>query len=162
MRLISFAGGLMLAALLFSAPLSADEIYSATVVRVSDGDTIHVMRKDGRKIKIRLYGIDAPERQQAFGRVSRDHLQQLLRNRSVSIEPLYQDQYHRTVALVWLGTPRLVSEIMVNDGLAWHYPQYCKMQLVCKDIKRKEQIARKEKRGLWKDAQKPVPPWEWR
>ena len=160
LKLILLVGFLLAA--IAPAALQAGEIYSATVVKVSDGDTIHVMKKDGHKVKIRLYGIDAPEKQQAFGRVSRDHLQKLLRSRAVSVEPLYQDKYRRTVALVWLGTSRLVNEIMVDNGLAWHYPQYCKKQPLCKNIKRKEQIARREKRGLWKDKKKPVPPWAWR
>lgn len=144
-----------------AATLSAGEIYSAAVVKISGGDAITVMPDNGRKVKIRLYGIAAPEKRQHFGRVARDHLRQVLRGREVAIEPLHTDQDGHTVALVWLGTARLVNEIMVTDGLAWHWPEHCQRQPLCRRLQGREQVARQEKRGLWKGKQ-PVPPWEWK
>lgn len=129
------------------------------VVGVSDGDTIRVVGTDGKQIKVRLHGIDAPERGQAFGTVATKGLRSLLAGRQVSIEQTDTDRYGRTVALVYADGCN-VNQAMVSNGWAWVYPKYC-LQGFCEQWRQMEAAAKAGKSGLWKDRA-PLPPWEWR
>lgn len=133
--------------------------YLATVIRVSDGDTIVIRTADYEDIKIRLYGIDAPESGQDGGDVATAFLAPL-QGQTVKIIEMATDRYSRTVALVE-HNGQSVNLALVAEGHAWHYPQYCKAQGVCPKIEAAETKAREDKRGLWQDKE-PVPPWEWR
>lgn len=145
----------------FLLPLLCCAAWAATPVRVvgvSDGDTIRVVA-DGKQIKIRLHGIDAPEDGQAYGKVSTKGLRSLLAGRQVSIEPMDTDRYGRTVALVYADGLN-VNEAMVSNGWAWVYPQYC-TQSFCSKWIQAESIAKASKSGLWREWAA-LPPWEWR
>lgn len=128
------------------------------VVGVSDGDTIRVVA-DGQQIKIRLHGIDAPERGQAFGTVATKGLRSLLAGRQVSIESMDTDRYGRTVAMVYADCLN-VNEAMVANGWAWVFPKYC-TQVFCNQWRQAEASAKSSKSGLWK-GWAPLPPWEYR
>lgn len=128
------------------------------VVKVSDGDTITVLR-GFQQVRIRFYGIDAPEKGQAYGKAAKRHLIFLVANRNVEIEPVTQDRYGRTVALVFADDTN-INQKMVEDGYAWVYRRYCKKSF-CSQWLKLEREARKQKLGLWSDS-RPVPPWEWR
>jgi micrococcal nuclease len=132
--------------------------WSGKVVGVADGDTIAVLR-EYEKIKIRLYGVDTPEREQAFGNRAKRFTNAMVRGKSVHVVPIDQDRYGRTVAVVYAGD-RCLNEALVRDGLAWVYRQYCKESL-CRDWSELEASARKNGQGLWADRN-PTPPWEWR
>lgn len=132
--------------------------WSGRVVKVSDGDTITVL-KGVQQVKIRFYGIDAPEKRQAFGKAAKRYLISLVANRNVEIEPVTQDRYGRTVALVFADGTN-INQKMVQDGYAWVYRKYCKIAF-CSQWLRLERDAREQKLGLWSDPH-PVPPWEWR
>lgn len=139
----------------------ADTIYGR-VVGVADGDTLTVL--DGRKQqhKVRLDGIDAPEKAQPFGNRSKQSLSDLAYNRNVQVQTHKRDRYGRVVGKVLLdGTDLNLHQI--NRGLAWHYKAYSHEQ-TREDRARyaaAEEVARSERRGLWRDAE-PTPPWEWR
>lgn len=129
---------------------------------ISDGDTITVL--DASKIphKVRLSGINAPERRQAFGKVSKEHLSALVYKRQVEVEYQKTDRYGRKVGKV------LIKGIDVNlgqirAGLAWHYKAYQKEQPLEDRVEylRAEELARDARKGLWADGQA-VPPWEFR
>lgn len=143
-------------ALLLAAPLWAAE--PVRVTGVTDGDTIRVVRQ-GEQVKIRLHGIDAPEKKQPFGNAATRKLGQLLHGQNVSIEPTDIDRYGRTVALVWAGQTN-VNQEMVRSGYAWVFSRYCK-QSYCPDWYRDQQEAKAARRGLWHDPA-PVAPWQWR
>lgn len=129
------------------------------VVKVADGDTITCLDDANRQVKIRLYGIDAPEKKQAFGQRSRQELAKMVAGKVIKYEQMGKDRYGRTVGLIRQGSKNVNAE-MVRAGYAWVYPQYCK-KAFCDDWKQAEENARNNRLGLWKDR-KPTPPWEFR
>jgi endonuclease YncB( thermonuclease family) len=138
---------------------SASFAWQAKVVGVSDGDTITVLRGGNEQVKIRLYGIDAPESSQPFGKASKTNLSSLVFGKMVEIEATDTDKYGRTVAKVLVGEIDANAR-QIHDGYAWLYKQYCKSS-DCQDWAVLESVAQKSERGLWAEAS-PVPPWEWR
>lgn len=128
------------------------------VVSVTDGDTINVL-KDNKEIKIRLYGIDCPEKNQAYGKKARDLMSALVAGRNVEIEQKGIDQYKRIVGLVKADGQSL-NELIVQNGYAWVYRQYCKEKF-CTDWVKLEATARQQKKGMWAESVV-TPPWEWR
>lgn len=133
-------------------------IQPVTVVGFMDGDTIKVLL-NGKEERIRLYGIDSPEKKQAYGQAATAAIKQILTGRKIKIEIIDVDRYGRSVAIVY-ADGKSANEIMVKGGYAWVYPQYCKMQ-VCAEWKGYEGEAKGLKMALWKDGN-PDPPWEWR
>jgi len=132
--------------------------FSAKVVGIADGDTITVLR-DKEQVRIRLYGIDCPERYQAFSNKAKQFTSKMVFGKVVEVEPVDTDTYGRTVALVTVFK-RLVNEELVSAGFAWVYTHYC-TQPICERWKVLENEAREDKRGLWTDPN-PIPPWECR
>jgi endonuclease YncB( thermonuclease family) len=141
--------------ILWSSPLHAD--FTATVQRITDGDTIVVRTADFEDVKVRLYGIDAPERKQPGGAEASAWLRPL-QGQTVTVIEMDVDRYGRTVALVE-SEGRSVNVGIVAAGWAWHYDRYCKAA-ICGDIEAAENAAREAGRGIW--AGEAVPPWEWR
>jgi endonuclease YncB( thermonuclease family) len=132
------------------------------VVSVADGDTLTVLDDNKTQHKIRLKGIDAPEKAQAFGQKSKQSLNQLAHSKMVTVEFEKKDKYGRTVGKVLLnGTDVCLEQIKL--GMAWHYKQYQSEQ--SKEdhdtYAQAEQTARAQVVGLWKDKS-PTPPWEFR
>ena len=152
-------GGLAPALLLlaFGSALLATEPFrfSARVIGVTDGDTITVLR-DRRPVKIRLRGIDCPERGQAFGAAAKRFTSDLIFGRSVTVEQFSTDRYGRLVADVTVGGQD-VSLALVRAGYAWHFTTYSHDPI----LTAAEQEARTARRGLWNDTH-PVPPWVFR
>ena len=141
--------------LAIAATLHADEI-RGKVVSIADGDTITVLDTAKVQHKIRLQGIDAPEKKQAFGTKSKEALSEKVGEKEVVVEWTEKDRYGRILGEVKLGD-RHVNLEMVQDGMAWHYKQYSKS----KKLADAEEAARKAKKGLRVDKE-PVPPWEFR
>jgi endonuclease YncB( thermonuclease family) len=132
------------------------------VVSVADGDTLTVLDDNRTQHKIRLQGIDAPEKAQAFGQKSKQSLNQLVHSKMVTVEFEKKDKYGRTVGKVLLnGTDVCLEQIKL--GMAWHYKQYQSEQ--SKEDRdtyaQAELTARTQAVGLWKDKS-PAPPWEFR
>lgn len=138
------------------------EVISGKVVRVADGDTITVLDSLMQQHKIRLSGIDAPERRQAFGQRSREFLASLVASQDVEVETDKTDKYGRSVGKVLLKG-RDVNLAVVSAGLAWHYKQYEGEQSPSDRMlyANAEQEARDLRKGLWSDMA-PEAPWEWR
>lgn len=135
---------------------------SGTVVKIADGDTITILDAQNIQHKIRLQGIDAPERRQDFSDVSREHLASLVFGKQVKIDYEKVDRYGRLVGKVWVdGNDECLEQL--KAGLAWHYKEYEKEQPPADRqlYASTEQEARVQKRGLWKDPA-PTPPWEYR
>ncbi|MAV34903.1 MAG: hypothetical protein CMJ59_05545 [Planctomycetaceae bacterium] len=126
------------------------------VVRVIDGDTLEVLR-DRKSLKIRLQGIDCPERQQAFGTEATQFTSQQSIDRQVILRTSGLDRYGRTLADVHLPDGRSLSRELVRSGFAWHYKKYSDDDA----LSRCEREARQAKRGLWAGTD-PTPPWQWR
>ena len=132
--------------------------WSGRVIGVADGDTITVIR-DKQPQKIRLYGIDCPEKRQPFGNKAKQFTSKLVFGKIVEVEPIATDRYGRTVAFVRVENVS-VNEELIKEGLAWIYVRYCKLPL-CADWKNLELAAQVEKRGLWGHSGE-IPPWEYR
>lgn len=144
-------------------PVSAGgEILSGKVVHVADGDTITVLDAGNHQHKIRLSGIDAPERKQAYGAVSKKHLSTLVAGKAVSVNWHKRDKYQRLIGKVLLDSQDICLE-QIKAGMVWHYKKYQNEQTPQDraSYADAEEEARTARRGLWKDAH-PVPPWEWR
>tara|TARA_R110002110_G_scaffold205066_7_gene417283 strand:- start:439928 stop:440662 length:735 start_codon:yes stop_codon:yes gene_type:complete len=127
------------------------------VVRVADGDTISVLDKDNKQHKIRLYGIDTPERSQPWGAESQQALAGLVANKSVGVIIIETDDYGRSVGIVY-AEGKNVNEAMIRNGHAWWYQYYAPNE---KHLADAQQNARAQQRGLWQ-AEDPMAPWQWR
>ena len=125
------------------------------VVGVSDGDTITVLR-DKQPQKIRLYGIDCPEKRQPFGKKAKQFTSELVFGKLVEVEPVATDRYGRTVAFVQVENT-IVNEELIKEGLGWVYIRYCKLPL-CAEWQGLQLAAQNQKRGLWHE-QGEIPPW---
>jgi endonuclease YncB( thermonuclease family) len=107
---------LFLAIALLGLPSQADLI-RGRVVSVADGDTITVLDATNTQHKIRLAGIDAPEKSQPFGQRSRESLAQLVANRAVVVDTNKQDRYGRHIGKVLVGDQDINLE-QIRRGLA--------------------------------------------
>ena len=149
---------LMLVCLL-SLPLTA-YAWSGEVVGITDGDKITVLNgKTLKDVKIRLYGIDTPERGQAFGKKAKQFTSGMVFGKVVEVHRMDTDRYGRTVALVSVDK-QLLNKELVKAGLAWVYDRYCS-EPICESWRNFQLRARMDKRGLWADSER-IPPWEFR
>ena len=147
------------------------ETFYGRVVAVADGDTVTVLDASNQQHKIRLQGIDAPEKGQPYGQKAKQRMSDLVFNKEVLVEGDKRDRYGRLVAKVWV-TPQSCPKCgqtldaglaLLTVGLAWHYKKYQSEQSP-QDSGRysfAEEEARVKRVGLWSEPD-PMPPWEWR
>ncbi len=144
-----------------SIPAFANSL-TGKVVKIMDGDTLYVLDANYEQHKIRLAGIDAPERKQAYGLASRKHLASIVAGKQVTVEYQKRDRYGRIVGKVLLDGIDACLE-QVKDGFAWHYKKHqheqsLEDQRLYADAENK---ARGERLGLWRENN-PNLPWEYR
>ncbi len=141
---------------------SASKILQGKVVSVADGDTITVLDAEKNQHKIRLQGIDAPEKAQAFGAKSKQALYEMVHGKTVQVSFEKSDKYGRILGKVLLDGQDICHQ-QIKAGLAWHYKKYQNQQpLVDRDAySASETAAKSEKLGLWSDP-RPVAPWDFR
>lgn len=126
------------------------------VVKVVDGDTFDIL--DAKvTTRIRLFGIDSPERGQAFNKRAKAFTDSLVAGKRVRIVVRSKDRYGRTVGDAYLEDGTYVNATIVKAGYAWQFTQYSTDD----ELARLERIARSSRRGLWQDA-RAIPPWEFR
>lgn len=145
----------MTAILLALIILITPDTLTGKVVRIADGDTVTIL-VGGDQVRIRLFGIDAPERGQDYSRRSREALAELVFEKEVQIVVRDKDRFGRTVGDIYVGDT-LVNEKMVKDGWAWNYARFSHS----KHFAELEREAREANRGLWA-GKAPIPPWEFR
>jgi micrococcal nuclease len=154
---------LLISLVLFaSSAISAGPLTPGLVIAISDGDTITLLTEDKQQLKIRLAGIDTPEKKQAFGTKARDHLASRIFKHDVEVDLRKKDQYGRYLGVIYInGTD--INQSMIQDGYAWFYKHYAKEQPKeeAQRYAKAEVDARSKQRGLWSDPN-PVPPWEFR
>lgn len=128
------------------------------VVRIIDGDTVVVLTKSERTVRVRLAGIDAPEKGQPFGQRARQYLTSRVAGRVVEVAGDSRDRYDRILGTLWADSRDINAEL-VCGGLAWAY----RVRNVAQNTAylKCEKAAREEKKGLWQ-APSPVPPWQGR
>ena len=151
--------------LLHSGDAIAGRFIEGIVRAVYDGDTVLLATREQNRLKVRLYGIDAPETAkpntpgQPFGAVARRTLMYKVMGRQVSVEIMDTDQYQRAVGVIRY-TGRDINREMVTEGMAWAYRQYLSGPYASEYIGA-EESARSRHKGLWRDST-PLPPWEFR
>ncbi|MEL4177628.1 thermonuclease family protein [Roseateles sp. PN1] len=158
-----FLLGLSLALLAGTCPASTiDKQLDGRVVGVADGDTITVLDQTTQPHKIRLAGIDAPEKHQAFGQRAKQNLSDLVYGKNVSVVWRKKDRYGRIIGKVMVG-PVDACLTQLSQGMAWHYKQYEKDQPAAerRSYAAAEQLARQRELGLWHEEQ-PTAPWDFR
>lgn len=154
------------------------DILKGRVIRAVDGDTIKVLvlynaaiQENHRKtirvrhysahqtVTMRIHGIDAPERRQAYGKVSSQFVQREVVGKTIQIVIYnHADRYGRIIAdVIYDGGKRLSHESVIA-GMSWWYHQYDRRD---QDLQNAQNIARSRRQGLWKDD-RPIAPWDWR
>lgn len=142
--------------------LASAQTITGKVVGVSDGDTVTVLDAAKTQHKIRLSGIDAPEKAQPFGQRSKENLSNLVFGKHVVVDAGKSDRYGRTVGKVVVDGVDANLE-QVRAGLAWHYKKY-EGEQPYEDrgvYAQAEAGARAGRVGLWRDSTQ-VAPWDWR
>ncbi len=157
------------------SPALADTL-QGKVVKIADGDTVTIVDDSGKKHRIRLMGIDAPEKNQSYGDVSTQSLVELVSGKTVTIEYERLDRYKRIIGKVLVDPPGdvfclaldCVKKIdvgleQIKVGLAWHYKKYQGEQEENdrRAYSEAEIGARAEIKGLWAEKE-PMAPWRWR
>lgn len=123
------------------------------VVAIADGDTFTLLTEENRQIKVRLHGIDCPEKKQDFGARAKQFTSDLIFRKTVSVDEKDIDKYGRTIGIVRLDNGKVLNEELLKAGLAWHYKRYDKNPVWSE----MENSARKAKLGIW-SAPNPVNP----
>ena len=153
---------LILVLFLFLSNFANAKTIEGLVVGVADGDTITVLDQQKNTYKIRLQGIDAPEKKQAFGEKSKQSLHDLVHSKQVRIEYDKEDKYGRIVGKVTVDDVDICLQQLLL-GMAWHYKKYQNEQSVSdRALYSETELKSKSlKLGLWTDDT-PMPPWEFR
>ncbi len=133
------------------------DTFTGRVVGISDGDTIRVLHM-GKEQKVRLYGIDTPEKRQPYGTAARKFTSEHVFGKTVTIRSTGKDRYGRILGWVIYADERNLNIEILEAGLAWWYRQYAPDDHV---LQQAEQRARNAGRGLWRQKN-PVAPWEYR
>lgn len=152
----------LLAASLQVSPVFGDFLdCPCKVVKVTDGDTVNVLDQNNNKHRIRLGGIDAPERKQAFGKKSKKNLADMVAGQFIKVEYDKRDRYGRIVGKL-LKDGQDINLKQIKHGYAWHYKAYEKEQTgFDRDLYASAEIeARNRRIGLW--AAPAVAPWDYR
>jgi len=126
------------------------------VVRISDGDTITVLDSLNQQHKIRLHGIDSPEKGQEYYQVAKDYIGQLCFQKEVEVNILSYDFYKRAIGKVYIDSID-INQSLLKSGLAWHFVQFDKSI----EYAAAEAEARVNKRNIW-SLKTSIAPWEFR
>ena len=151
----------LLAAFTIAAPShAAIRKVSGTVTKVSDGDTIHITTPEQTKLRVRLYGIDAPETPkinrrtgvvnkpgQPYGDESRKALERKIKGQQVRLDIIDIDKYRRMVGMIWLGDRNINLE-MVKEGYAEAYTEYLKLPYRSQFLAAEREV-KSARRGIW-------------
>ncbi|WP_199228103.1 thermonuclease family protein [Haliea alexandrii] len=135
----------------------SDYDLSGKVVRIADGDTLILLDATNTQHKIRLHGIDTPERRQPYGNAAREALEALVAGQHIGVVVQDTDRYGRTVGTVYRNGMN-VNLRLVEKGWAWWYERYARND---RELAQAQREARAARRGLWQDSH-PIAPWEWR
>ena len=156
------AGALVVVAFAILTTATHAETLTGHVVGIADGDTLTLLDASKTQHKIRLAGIDSPEKGQAFGQVCKKSLSDLAYDRAATVESNKLDRYGRVIGKVWVESQDVNLE-QIRRGCGWHYKKYQNEQSPEDRLSYNsaEELAKTRRVGLWAD-QDPVPPWDWR
>ena len=143
--------------IVLSMPAVNGQELTGEVISVADGDTLTIL-SNKQLIRVRLSGIDCPEKHQAFGQKAKLYTSVLSYRKTVTIHEHGKDRYGRTLADVLLPDGRNLNQELISAGYAWWYRKYAPNAT---RLQKLEDQARDHQLGLWEDSH-PVPPWEFR
>ena len=149
----------LLVSFTISSPISAQKKpgkLTGRVIYIVDGDTFDLLTEDTVKIRIRLNGIDCPERRQDYYQVCKDALSGYIFGKNITLVTHGKDRWRRVIADVYVNK-EYINLKMVKNGFAWHFKKYSKDTILAKA----EETARKKKSGIWK-MKNPEAPWNYR
>lgn len=135
----------------------SQNVITGKVVSVKDGDTIVVLDSLNVQTTLRLAEVDCPEKGQAFGQKSKQFTSDQVYLKTVTYIVTDTDRYGRLIAKVFYDDNKYLSAEIIKAGMGWHYKRYSTSQ----ELARLEDMARKNKVGLWIDDNA-IAPWEWR
>ena len=143
--------------LLLSLSLSIQsKTLKGRIIKISDGDTVTLLDSTNTQHKIRLDGIDCPERKQPFGTKATNFVKKLTTGKTIVVEWEKKDRYGRILGYVYADGVNVNKELLKN-GLAWHYKHYNEDQ----ELAKLEQQAKDKKLNIWSDKN-PIEPYRWR
>lgn len=133
-------------------------VYAITgkVIKIADGDTFTLLVGTGQ-VRVRLAGIDCPEKKQPYGQVARQFTSDAIFGKTITVDEQSKDRYGRTIGIVHMPNGCILNEELLHAGLAWHYKQYSRN----KQWAWYEQCARCARVGLWSEPNA-IAPWEFR
>lgn len=135
-----------------TAPAFAD--FTGKVVAITNGDTIKVMH-NGKPEKLRLNGIDCPEKWQLYGQRAKQAASDFAFGKTVTAKTLGHDKFGRTLADVTLPDGRVLNQELVKVGMCWWFRKQAPKDTVLEGL---EKEAREAKHGFWADPKPPYPP----
>lgn len=141
--------------ILLLIPILSSAQLKGRIVKVSDGDTVVLLDSTNTQHKIRLWGIDCPERGQDYGTKATQHTKELCAGKYVTVKVMGKDPYKRTLGIVYVDGVN-VNESLLSNGLAWMY-RYTKD----KNYQILEDKARNKKINIW-SMKEPIEPYLWR
>lgn len=156
MKLILLFSLLLLSCTSWNNSLPNENSLKGKVVKIVDGDTFDVLLSDQKTIRIRMFGIDCPERRQDYYQVCKNALGDYIFGKNVELISHGKDRYRRTVAEVFYLKENINLK-MIENGFAWQFKRYSSDRLMAGA----ENNARKARMGLWK-MDNPIAPWEFR
>lgn len=152
-NLNKFSG--LLLCLIISLSITSKTL-TGKIVRVSDGDTVVLLDSNNKQHRIRLDGIDCPEKGQPYGKVATDFVKDLIAGKYVKVEWTQMDQYNRILGFVYIGDTNVNKELL-KAGLAWHYKFFNDDT----ELANLEKIAKQKKLNIW-SQKNPIEPYQWR
>ena len=138
-------------------PPAIGDTIAGKIVAVIDGDTYDILVPGDTTLRVRMEGIDAPEKGMAFNKVAKTYLSELCFGKKVNLLVTGIDQHRRVLGFTFVDDTLELSHEMIKAGYAWHFTKYNKDT----DLAALEQDARKAEKGLWFDKN-PIAPWEFR
>ena len=144
------------------SPCAIADTFTGKVIVLSDGDTVTVLDLQNQQHKVRLAGIDAPEKRQPYGNKAKQTLASMIFARQVDVDWEKIDRYGRLIGKIKIDSIDVGLE-MIRLGMAWHYKAYENEQSIADRLaySEAENKARKDRIGLWRDMS-PLAPWEYR
>jgi micrococcal nuclease len=143
--------------LLVSAAFQNNQIIQGKVIGIHDGDSITLLLDNNVQLKVRLEGIDCPEKKQDFGTKAKQFTSDLAFSKTVTVHKTGEDRFGRTLGYVILPDNTNLNEALLKAGLAWHFIKYNDSP----GLSQLEAEARSQRVGLWQ-MHNPIAPWDFR
>lgn len=132
---------------------NADDVITARVISVIDGNTLQIQDADNKQYKVMLFGVDSPELTQDYGTQAKAFLEKLILHREVTVQFHGTDRQGNIQAIVTTADDTDLRVELLKEGLAWTAEKNAPAEL-----EPYKTWARKKEKGLWKEKD-PTPPW---